>query len=53
MNDKLISCRVPSDVEQRVKEAAARDRRPVSQWVRVLLENATEPKADLTERPAA
>ncbi|WP_155527935.1 hypothetical protein FJN17_34400 [Bradyrhizobium symbiodeficiens] len=39
-NTKLIGARIKPDLEQRMKELAARERRTVSDWIRCRLEDA-------------
>ncbi|MCK1672799.1 hypothetical protein [Bradyrhizobium sp. 150] len=39
-NTKMIGARIKPDLEERMKELAARERRTVSDWIRCRLEDA-------------
>lgn len=39
-NTKMIGARIGPDLEQRMKDLAARERRTVSDWIRCRLEDA-------------
>ncbi|SDJ43969.1 hypothetical protein SAMN05216338_104972 [Bradyrhizobium sp. Rc2d] len=39
-NTKMVGARIKPDLEEQVKEIAARDRRTVSDWIRCRLEDA-------------
>lgn len=47
-NTKMIGARIKPDLEERMKELAARERRTVSDWIRCRLEDAVAAAA----RPA-
>jgi uncharacterized protein (DUF1778 family) len=44
-NTKMIGSRIRPDLEQRIRDAAARERRTVSDWIRCRLEDAVAVQA--------
>lgn len=41
-SDAFLTIRLPEELLEKIKQAAKKDRRPVSNWARVILEQAVE-----------